>query len=332
MKEFQKDKYAFSGRAHLRIAGENVIEDRGREITNLINELTEYKVIIRDLPDYEGDYNIRNELLNIAYFVIKDFDLYNIFMDKKELPINLLAAKLRKPKKYLSNWSDYITAYIIIYGSPEYEHIQDYVRVIELEKPKKDSKEKNLVKYEDNSTRGIILSKNKVNGIILTLSGEFKRIKVKQVVSRGEEIEGVRSKGFKDYKMKLSIFMLLIITVGAVIAWQYTKPITTIVVDSENKVKIEVNSFNRVINIESNEASGNKLINSIDVVDKNVDTALSTVIESIHKGEMVPDSGVIVTISGEPIKYNAITKTEDYIFVNNIEVKFNNNGIEHKLD
>ena len=132
--------------------------------------------------------------------------------------------------------------------------------------------------------------------------------------------------------MKLSILILLIITVGLIIAWQYTKPITTIVIDSTNKVKMEINSFNRVINIESNEASGNKLINSIDVVDKNVDTALSTVIESIHKGEMVPDSGVIVTISGEPIKYNAITKTEDYIFVNNIEVKFNNNGIEHKLD
>ncbi len=332
MNEFQKNRYAFSGRTHLRIAGESVIEARGKEIASLIHELTSYKVLLRDLPDYEGDYNIRNELINIAFFIINDFDLYNKFLDEKELSVNLLATKIAKPKKFLSYWIDYITAYIIIYGSPEYEYIQDYVKVIELEKPKKDSKEKNLVKYEDNSTRGIILSKNKVNCIMLTLSGEFKRIKVKQAVSRGEEIEGVKSKGFKDYKMKLSIFMLLIVAIGSVIGWQYTSSITTIVVESTNTVKIEVNSFNRVISIESNEASGNKLINSIDVVDKSIDTALSTVMESIYTGKMIPDGGVIVTISGEPIKYNAITKTEDYIFINNMEVKFNNNGIEHKLD
>ena len=330
MKVFQKDKYAFLGRAYLRIAGDDVIEARKNEIINFINELTSYKVLLRDLPDYEGNYNVRNELLNIAYFVIENFELYNKFVDEKELPIDLLATKLGKPKRYLKEWADYITAYIIIYGSSNYEYIQDYIKVIELKKSKKDNKEKKIVKYEDNSTRGIILSKNKVNGIILTLSGEFKRIKINEVISRGEEIDGVKGKGFKDYKMKLSI--LLIITAGLIIAWQYTKPITTIVIDSTNKVKMEINSFNRVINIESNEASGNKLINSIDVVDKNIDTALSTVIESIHKGEMVPNNGVIVTISGEPIKYNAITKTEDYIFVNNIEVKFNNNGIEHKLD
>ncbi len=332
MDNFQKDKYAFSGRSYLKAVGEENIEGRNVQIVSLIDELTNYKVLLRDLPDYEIDYKTRNELLNIAFFVIHNLELYQKFIDDKELPINLLAIKVNKSKKYLKDWYDYIVAYIIIYSNPEYSFIQDYVQVTEMKKTNKNKKQVSIVKYQDNNSRGVVLNKNKINGIMLTLSGEFKRVKVKQAIERGHEIEGIKGKGFKDHKFKISILILLIIMCGIVISWQYTKPTTVLVIDATTKIKVKVNTFNRVIDIESNQAIGNKIIDKIDVVDKNLDKALSIVIESLHKEEIISDKGVVITISGEPIKYDAISKTEDYIFVNNLEVRFNNNGIEHKLD
>ena len=331
MNDFNNEKYMFLGRPQLRIIGEELEENRNSEIGNLVTELNSYKVLLRDLVNYETSYELRNEFLNIAFYVIEDLFLYEKFIDSKELPIEDIFIKVGKPKKYIIEWADYIISYIVIFGSPSYSSIQEYMNVVEVDKSKQETKE---VQIGNNITdnKGILIGKNKVNGVLLTLSGEFKRVKVKKDLKRGMEIDGVSKKGIKDFKIYLSIIAIIIVLLGVLIASQYTRSITTVVVSSTITLKVEVNPFNRIIEIESNDTEGKKLINDIKVLDENFDIALERIIEYLDKKELISSIGVVVTISGEPIEYDSISKTEDYIYVNNIDIKFNNSGIEHKID
>ena len=74
------------------------------------------------------------------------------------------------------------------------------------------------------------------------------------------------------------------------------------------------------------------MLEDINITDRELDTALYKIIEYMDKEDMISNEGIVVTISGKPMKYGIIDKTEDYIYVNNIDIKFNNSGIEHKLN
>ena len=169
MNDFNNEKYMFLGRPQLRIIGEELEENRNSEIGNLVTELNSYKVLLRDLVNYETSYELRNEFLNIAFYVIEDLFLYEKFIDSKELPIEDIFIKVGKPKKYIIEWADYIISYIVIFGSPSYSSIQEYMNVVEVDKSKQETKE---VQIGNNITdnKGILIGKNKVNGVLLTLS------------------------------------------------------------------------------------------------------------------------------------------------------------------
>ncbi len=331
MKDFNSEKYIFLGRPQLRVIGEEIEKERSIEIGSLISELNSYKVLLRDLVNYETTYNLRNEFLNIAFYIIEDLFLYEKFVDTKELPIEEIFLKVGKPKQYLRIWADYIITYIVIFGSPSYNYIQEYMNIIEVDKSKQETKEIQVGSIKSDN-KGILIAKNKVNGVLLTLSGEFKRVKVKNDLTRGMEIDGVIRKGIKDFKIYLSIATIIVVLLGVLIASQYTKSITTVVVSSNITLKLEVNPFNRVIEIKSNDTEGKNLIKDVKILDENFDVSLERIIEYIDKKEMIPPAGIVVTISGKPIKYDSIDKTEDYIYINNIDIKFNNSGIEHKID
>ena len=46
---------------------------------------------------------------------------------------------------------------------------------------------------------------------------------------------------------------------------------------------------------------------------------------------MMPQTGIIVTVNGKPIKYGLLSKTEDYIYLEQIDFKLNNSGIEQNF-
>ena len=46
---------------------------------------------------------------------------------------------------------------------------------------------------------------------------------------------------------------------------------------------------------------------------------------------MIPESGVIVTVTGTPLSYDALKDTESFIKEKEIQVRLNNSGDEHKV-
>jgi len=328
MNEFQKDKYRFSPIASLGVSGEDVIEKRRAQIINLIDELISYSVVVKDLVYDEIPYSIRNELLNIALYIIGEIELYEDFIEKKELPVSKICKSIIKPRKYIEEYKEYIITYLVILGNPRYKLIQDYLNVME---DKKNDQGSITVFPEDNNTRGIIFIKNKKSAIVINSMGEFKKIKIMEEKSVGEETEGHISKSLKDHKLQISILAVLIIITLAFGIYNYTKAVTTVVIDSPIPIKLEVNFIGKVARVNINQNTNAGSVNKNDILDRDIDTAIYRIIKFYNEKEMLTSNRVTVTISGKSIQYGTLKYTEEYVKEKSIDIRINNNGLEQKL-
>lgn len=329
MSEFQKGKYRFSPVSPLVVVGADVIEERREEIITLRDELILYSVVLKDLTYLEVPYDIRNELLNIALYIISDVELYENFTEKKELPIEGICKRVAKPRKYIEQYKEYIITYIIILGNPGYKLIQDYLKVIEENKKLDDSSI--TVFSEDNSTRGIVFAKSKKSAMIMNSVGEFKNIKIIEELTVGEETEGYKRKSLKDYKMQVSILVMLIIITSGLGVYRYNKVVTTVVVDISSSIKLDINSLGKAVKVYSDKGSNSEISIKDDILDRDLDTALYKIIKYYNDNDMLSSGKVIVTISGKSIEYGVLKETQEYVKEKSVEVKINNNGVEQKL-
>ena len=129
MEEFERSKYVFSEMPTMVDISEKAIKSREKQISLMLKELFLYKVIIKDLIGHRPNKMDKNLILNIAYYVIRNTELFDKFQKKRQLPFNKVAVKAQISKVYLEKWQDYIVAYIIILSNPNYKSIHDYLRI-----------------------------------------------------------------------------------------------------------------------------------------------------------------------------------------------------------
>ena len=324
---FNRNKYIFSSTPAIVDISSKTVNLREQQISWLVEELFLYKVLLRDLVSHCPSYRDRNLILNISQFILDEFEIFDTFQSKKELPMAMLSLKTRISKSFIETWQDYIIAYVLILNNPRYKNIQDYIRIEIVENSKAISvyKEKNIEEH-----KGIALKKIKGSTIILTSAGEF--LKIKNTQCRvGEEVRGEEKKGFRHYKLQISIATLLIIlgVLGGV--FEYSKTVTIVMIKTTSEIKYELNRFNKVVYTYSPSEKGNNLLNYVDPLDDSIDYALKNTIEYAKGNEMIPQDGIVVTISGKPLKYGIFKETGEYIVQENIRVLINNAGSQHKL-
>ena len=330
MEKFQKNKYRFSSIKPLVLITDEVIEFRSQQIAMLISDLLKYKVLLRDLVKDNVSYSIRNELLNIAMFISNDIELYDRFIKEGDIPVDKIRIEARVDSKYINKYRDYIIVYTLILGNPDYKNLQDYIEIAENTE---EDLEKDIIEYEEkNGVDGIVLESSKKNAIVMTSLGEFKKLKFKGTCFRGEEIKSVEKKSLKDYKLYASIVSIFALIFVLSILYKYNNVVSTIVVDTTSQIKLEINGFNRVLNVSSSTEKGNTLIAETGILDNNLDEALFKIMEYANENEMIKDSGTVITITGEALKHNSLEKTSDFVYKEDLKVRLNNDGSEHKLN
>lgn len=330
MSEFQKNKYRFSSAKPLILVGDDIIEFRNEEINKFLAELMQYKVLLRDLINNNIDYSERNEALNIALYIVGDKELYEEFINSKEIPVDKLYEREYIDKKVISKYREYLIAYILIFANDDYKYIQDYVQIVEQSE---DEVNTSLIKYEkEEGIRGLVIGKNKRNAIIITSLGEFKKVALIDGIEKGYEIRADEKKSFKDYKLYISIASIFIVVFVLTLVYKYNNVVSTIVVETSSPIRLEINEFNRVLNITSPTEKGNKLIEETKLQDKEMDESICTIIQYADNNEMIKSSGIVVTITGRELANGSIKKTEKYVYENDINVRFNNSGLEHKIN
>ena len=330
MDKFHNNKYRFSSTKPLILISDEIIEFRNQQIINLTSELLKYKVLVRDLIKDNVSYSIRNELLNIAMFITNNVELYDRFIKEEDIPVDVIRIAARVDSKYINKYRDYIIAYTLILGNPNYKNLQDYIQIVENTE---EDLGKDIIEYEEKMGHdGIVLESNKKNAIVMTSIGEFKKLKLKEPCFRGEEIKAIEKKSLKDYKLYVSIISIFALIFVLSIIYKYNNVVSTVVVETTSPIRLEINGFNRVLDVSSSTEKGKTLIAETSVLDNNIDKALCKIIEYANENEMVKDSGIVITITGKALKHNSLEETADFVYKKDLKVRLNNAGSEHKLN
>lgn len=328
MDKFQKNKYRFSSNTPLVLISDEIIELRKQQIEAFTLELLRYKVLIRDLIKHNLNYSTRNELLNIAMFITSNFEIYDEFIKKEDIP-TIVQIQTRASKKYIEQYRDYLIAYTIILGNPNFKNLQEYIQIVENTD---EDLGKDIIEYEEKiDVSGIVLDRNNRNAIVITSIGEFKKLKLKESVSKGEELRAIEKKSLKDYRLYVSIISVFALIFILSVVYKYNNVVSTIVVETTSSIRLEINGFNRVIDVSSSTAKGKKLVSDTSVLDNKIDNAIYKILEYANENDMVKGSGIVVTITGKALKHNALKETSDFIYRKDLKVRFNNSGSEHKL-
>ena len=330
MDKFHNNKYRFSSTKPLILISDEIIEFRNQQITMLTSELLKYKVLVRDLIKDNVSYSIRNELLNIAMFITSNIELYDKFIKEEDIPVDAIYKATRVDLKYINKYREYIIAYTLILGNPNYKNLQDYIQIVENTD---EDLGKDIIEYEEKmGFDGIVLDSSKKNAIVMTSLGEFKKLKLKEACFRGEEIKSVEKKSLKDYKLYVSIIAIFALIFVLSIIYKYNGVVSTVVVETTSPIRLEINGFNRVLDVSSSTEKGKTLIAETSVLDNNIDKALCKIIKYANENEMIKDSGIVVTITGKALKHNSLEETADFVYKKDLKVRLNNSGSEHKLN
>ena len=333
MSYYEKTNYKFSSTTSLLDIKEESTLARQKQIKSFIKELESYKILLRDLTNFKIEYKIKNQILNIAFFIVNNVELLEKFRETKEIEIEIISKEFLKMRKYIRDWEVYIVAYVLILSNPNYKGIQDYLKVIEdTEISGENLDEKNNRKINNKKIRrGLVLEKKIFSIIILTSDGEFKKIKLKENSRVGNEAEGKIKKKLTEQRFKFIFISGLLSVLIGIIIFNYFKISSTILVKTTSPIVLEINTYDRVKDISSNTEKGKALIEATDLLDKDLDLAMLEIVKYANNNNMIPNIGITITVHGEKIKYGYLERTDNYLFIEGINVKFNNSGIEQEL-
>lgn len=329
MGSFEYDKYKFSIKSPANLALDDIVEKREEEIERLKEDLLEYKILVKDLIYDNPSYILRNKILNIAYFIIEDVELFDYLNTTKKFPINRLLKRTPIDKEFYQTWREYILAYVVILANPNYKYLQEYLQVEEAINIL--GSEEIIQSNKEKEHRGIIISKRVNSAIILTSKGEFIKVKSGKDNRIGEDFIGKESFSFKRYKLQISIVASIVVIILIIGILGYRAIDKTVSIETTSSITIEVNKFDRIIDAYTKTEKGNNMLSELNVNNSNIDTAVKDILNYAINNEMIPETGVIITVTGEPLKYKALEKTEKFIKEQGLQVKLNNSGDEHKV-
>ena len=330
MSGFEYDKYKFSMKKPSNLELDDVIENRKEEIERLNDDLLEYKILIKDLAYDEVSYMTRNKILNIAYFIIEEVELFDYINTTKKFPINRLLKRTPIDKEFYIQWKEYIIAYVVILSNPNYKYLQEYIQIEESINIL--GAEEMMQNNKEEEYRGIILSKGLSSAIILTSKGEFIKVKAGKNNKIGEDFIGKEGFRLRKYKLQISIFLSILVVIFSIGLLQYKLIDKTVVIETTSSITLEVNKFSKIIDAYTQTEKGNIMLDKLNVVNSDIDTSMREILNYAIDNEMIPDTGVLITITGKALKDKELNLTEKFIEEKELKVKLNNSGDEHKIN
>ena len=327
MEEFIRDKYSFSDVTPMAKLSEEQLSQRQKQISLLGKEIFLYKVMFNDLTLEKPTADEKNLLLNIAFYISRENELFDKLQSEKRVQYTAISKITRIKKSFLEKWQDYIITYTIIFANPNYDLIQEYLKVQENIQYKNHL---SVVNSKPN-LKGMIVKSVKRSNIILTSDGSFIRTKKLEDNTIGKEVDCSEKKRIKNLKIKLSIVVILLLMVAAGGYMQYINVTSTVVFASGVEVKLEVNRYNKVMYTYSPSDDGKAIIKNLDPIEKPVDLILEELLQYSNENNLIDNSGVLVTINGKQIDYQDLSQTRDYAKDKKLKVLINNVGNQQKL-
>ncbi|MDR3596986.1 anti-sigma factor domain-containing protein [Clostridium sp.] len=325
---FKKDRYAFISVPAMVVVGDEAESIKNKQITMFLNELNTYNVLLKDLVDAPIKESDRNISLNIAHYIMSNEELSERIIEKRDLPISKVSKLTKLKPEYLEKCKDYIIAYYVILNNPNYKFLQDYLKI----KLKDDDNILSIQNKKEKTHKGLVLKLFGKCAYIITPKGEFFKIRTNDKVDIGQIVEGREKRFFGNYKIHISIFLVIVILIGSGIVVQYRTIQSIVVIETTSNIKLHINKFNKVIYAYSPTDKGKELLKNISPENKDVDDAISKILEYAYENKMIDLSKkTLVTINGQPLKYGLLAKTDKLVSENNIPIMINNSGNQQSI-
>ena len=329
MNEFLKNQYCFSKSMAMTDISESVVKQRENAISSLAIELAEYKIFFRDLYKIKPIESEANLILNVAYYIVDNKSLYEEMLLNKALPVPKLVKYTRRNNLFFEKWNDYIIIYTLILCEKKYKILKKYLTIRLTESLKEKNEESKI--HNQNSFKGLIIASTSSSNIIMTKQGLFFRVRKDKGDAIGLEVHRQNSKKNQNWGIKILIVCLFVGAIGCALYLNYTKVVTTIMLQTSSDIRLDVNEYDKVIVATAKDKGGQELIDNTTLIGCTVDEALVEALRYAEKNEMIYDKKILITVLGKELDYGILRKTGAYLKSREINVLVNNAGQQHKL-
>lgn len=329
----QKSKYKFM------YDNKTVLYDASKQskyekaLSLFVKELYIYNVSLKNLAKETPRPIIKNELLNIAAICLEEEVIAKSMKLKRSIPIKHLSSFTGKSQKFFEKWQYYILAYFILLSNENYSSIISYLNIQEtansLDRKNTDNTSNTISGQTSSASReltGIVLKCRKKTCYILTAYGDFQAISTTESKTIGELCTGKKTKEHNLYNTPLKAAILAFIFVLVVGFYSYIHTERIIIIKSSFNIKLEVNRWNRIIDITGLNVNGADIEHSVKLFNRPLDSALTSILnEGINQKYISENSSVNIYISGNDNTPN-LAATEKFISDKKLKAIINNDG------
>ena len=160
--------------------------------------------------------------------------------------------------------------------------------------------------------KGIIVEKKNGYAILLTKEGQFEKVKDKAEYSIGSEYD-IRNNYFINKKFASMAASIALILGMSTAAYGYVTPSEYVTIDINPSVEIVVNMFNKVIKVKPLNDDGTKVVENLNLNNKNLQEAVNLVVKSAKdEGYLAQElnNEILVTVCAKNDDKSKVTETK----------------------
>lgn len=350
-----KNKYKFVYTQKIIVLEDNFDYNIKEDISLFIKELSLYGVILKDLCKSTPSFDTKNLLLNISFSLLEEKTLTSLIKRNRSLPIKSLSEFTDESPRFIKKWENYLIAYYLIISNPQYNNIKNYLNIqatnvdsteniSDESKLNSDSSKDNatstaLTLYDKSQTNnlctGILLTSNKNKGIILNCYGEFIRIKLLEEPSSqiGLIVSGAKTNSWRLYKYPLSISVFVIIVLSLIYLLLQNQISTTIILEANASLKINVNMMHKVTKVIPKDSNGKEISSNLNLNGKSIDQSLGLILNKGKELNFIEErSTIYIYINGSKLNEKDLSSCETFVKENGIDARINNSGENHNIN
>lgn len=140
----------------------------------------------------------------------------------------------------------------------------------------------------------------------------------------------------QKFTMLVIIIAIIILLSSLYGIFQYFQPSTTVILDSPRRIYININSYNRVINVEPLRDNSTKVVDNIELFNSDINEALEKIISYCESTEIIDESyfpnkkTITIFITSKDNSTLDLTKFNNYMNTKKLKLSINQNGFDYK--
>lgn len=336
----QKSRYKFTYDNKIMLYDVSKLPAYRRELSLFIKELYLYNISLKSLSKEKVRPIIKDELLNMAAICAENEETSTAIRVNRCVPVKELSSISGKSQKFFEKWQNHILAYFILLSNDDYSSIVSYLNIKRTENSMgRIDKENNMSQVRDPSSvysddiSGIVLKKRSKKCYVLTQYGDFMLLYSPEDESVGEICTGSARKERDFFTIPMRLIFIVIVLVAAVGFYSYTHVDRTVVIKGGFYVELDVNRWNRIINVTGLNTNGNEIKQSVKLFNNSLDSAIVSLLDAGIKDKYISENNQVnVFITSDSKNSLSLESTKKYITSKKLKVVINNDGNDIPLN